>query len=91
MSSYSAGIFKDIKRIKEKRSLHIVRQLGQLISYNVYRCNFNYIFLNVRLDSIKIRSILKSFKEGFFIIFKLIIFKRPIIRNGIKLKKLPRK
>ena len=45
----------------------------------------SYIFINL----------LKSFKEGFFVIFKLnifkIIFKRPIIRNGIKLKKLPRK
>jgi len=95
ISAYSAGIFKDVKRIKEKRSIHIVRQLGQLISYNTYKCNFNYIFLNIRLDSLKIRSIIKNFKEGFFLMFKLnifkIIFKRPVIRNGVKLKKLPRK
>ena len=43
---------------------------------------------------ILIKDILKSFKEGFFIIFKLnifkLLFKRPIIRNGITLKKLPR-
>jgi len=95
MSSYSSGIFKEVKRIKEKKSIHIVRQLGQLISYNAYKSNFKYLFLNIRLDSYRIRSILKNFKEGFSMMFKLnifkIVFKRPIIRNGITLKKLPRK
>jgi hypothetical protein len=84
-----------VKKIKEKKSIHIIRQLGQLISYNVYKCNFKYIFLNIRLDSLKIRSILRSFKEGFLLMYKLyifkILFKRPVIRNGIKSKKLARK
>jgi hypothetical protein len=88
-------MFKEIKRIKEKKSIHIVRQLGQLVSYNTYKCNFKYLFLNIRLDTYRIRSILRNFKEGFFLLFKLkifkIIFKRPITRNGVTLKKLPRK
>lgn len=93
--SLSGGIFKNVKKIKEKKSLNIVRHLGQLMSYYAYKCNFNYIFLKLKLTTIQIRSILKNFYQGFIILFKLYIFKilldRPIIRNGIKYKKLPRK
>lgn len=65
------------------------------MSYQTYKCNFKYIFLNIRLNSLKLRSILKNFYQGFIFIFRLyiykILFKRPVIRNGVKLKKLPRK
>lgn len=93
--TYSGGIFKDVKKIKEKKSLNIIRQLGQLISYQTYKCNFKYIFFKIDLISIKIRSILKNFYQGFIFMFKLYVYKllikRSIIRNGIKQKKLPRK
>lgn len=88
-------MFKDVRRIKQKRSIHLVRQLSQIMCYFTYKCNFNYLLLNIRLDSLKMRSILRSFKYSFRKICKLkfykIIFKRPVIRNGVKLKKLPRK
>jgi len=88
--SLSAGMFNDIKKVKDKKSLNIIRTFGELIAYKTYKCNFKYIFFNIRLDSLKLRSIIRNFYEGFIINHKFIIYKinfyRPITRNGVKKK-----
>lgn len=88
-------MLKDVRKIKDKKSLNAVRILAQIMAYKINLYSFSYFFINLRLDSLRLRTIFKNFYEGFILNYKIvisrIIIKRPIIRNGVKLKKLPRK
>lgn len=93
--SYSSGIFKGVKIRKERTTVFVSRQLGQLACVRLYRSNARSISLIPLINHRKTRVLLKFLLKGFrfirFVKIKYIFIKVKIIRNGIRLKKIPRK
>lgn len=93
--SYSAGIFKNIKTRKEKTTIFIAKQLGELIALRLFKSNALEIIFIPFMNHRKARSLIKFLSYGFRLIrfFKLskFIINRRVMRNGVRLRKIARK
>lgn len=95
ISSLSAGIFNEVRRLQQKSSKEVLKQLGRVMAYKLKLCSFREFVINVIISTIKIKRIFKSVLQGILAVHPItisrLIIKRLITRNGVKLKKLPRK
>ena len=95
--SYSSGIFKNSRTRKEKTTIFVVRQLGELLALRLYKSNATEISFRPYINHIKVRTLLKNLFYGFRVVnrfnmvFSSSVIKRKIMRNGVRLKKTPRK
>lgn len=93
--SYSAGIFKNLRTRKEKTTVLVAQQLGQLLSLRIYKTNARYLCFIPYLNNRKMRSLIHSTIYGLNYItlvkISFIFIKRKVIRNGVRLRKMPRK
>jgi len=93
--SYSSGIFKGVKIRKERVTVFVSRQLGQLACVRLYKSNARSISLIPLINHRRTRVLLKFLLKGFRFIrlvkIKHIFMKVKVMRNGIRLKKVPRK
>lgn len=93
--SYSAGIFKHVKTRKEKTTIFIAKQLGELIALRLYRSNATEISFIPLMNHRKARSLMKFLGSGFrlirFFTLSKFIIKRKVMRNGVRLRKIARK
>ena len=93
--SYSLGVFKGYRTRKEKTTIFAVQQLGQLVSLRLYKSVAkNCIFVPL-INHRRLRTFLRYFFKGiksmkFFYFFKTTP-KRKVIRNGVRLRKIPRR
>ena len=92
---YSAGIFKDLHTRKEKTTIFVAQQLGELISLRLYKTNAREIYFIPFINHTKARVLLRFLATGFAFIklFKIskVIIKRKVMRNGVRLAKPARK
>lgn len=93
--SYSAGTFRNVRTRKEKTTIFIAKQLGELIALRVYKSNAFEISFIPFINHRKVRSLVKFLSNGFRLIryFKLSKFfvNRRVMRNGVRLRKIARK
>lgn len=93
--SYSAGIFRKLRTRKEKTTVLVAQQIGQLLSLRVYKTNARYICFIPYLNSRKMRPLIASTLFGFNFIrsvkISFIYIRRKVIRNGIRVRKIARK
>ena len=93
--SYSAGIFKNTRTRKEKTTIFIAKQLGELIALRLYKSNASEIVFIPFMNHRKARLLMKFLSSGFRLIrfFELskFIVTRKVMRNGVRLRKIARK
>lgn len=93
--SYSAGIFKGLVTRKEKSTIFVAKQLGELIALRLYKSNAKEIQFVPNINHMKMRVLLRFLYEGFQMVSPLNITKygpvRKVMRNGVRLRKIPRK
>lgn len=89
--SYSAGLFKKLRNRKEKTTLIVSKQIGQVISLRFYKSNLRGLFFYPEISSLKTRSRLNSMLYGLNFLrtnlIRYIFLKLRITRNGMRLKK----
>lgn len=92
---YSSGHFKGLRTRKEKTTVFVAQQLGQLICLRLYRSNAKNVNFVPLLNHRKARILIRFMGFGFRLIrfFKIrfVFLKRKVMRNGVRLKKIPRK
>lgn len=93
---YSGGFFIGLSTRKDKTSIFVAQSLGELIAVRLYRTNAKEIFFIPFLkQNFVVRKLLLHMGYGFKLIkvFKItkVILKRRIMRNGVRLRKMPRK
>jgi ribosomal protein S11 len=92
---YSAGIFKNSHTRKEKTTIFMAQQLGELLSVRIYKTNAKEIFFILFINHTKARVLVKFFMRGVKAVnrikFNKVIFKRRVMRNGVRLAKPRRK
>ena len=92
---YSSGFFKGLRTRKEKTTVFVAQQLGQLICLRMYRSNAKSVYFVPLINHRKARVLIRFMGFGFrfirFFKIKYIFIKRKVMRNGIRLKKVPRK
>ena len=93
---YSGGFFTGLRTRRQKSSIFVAQSLGELIAVRLYKTNASEIFFIPFLKNFfVVRKLLIYMGYGFRLIraFKItkVILKRRIIRNGVRLRKMPRK
>lgn len=93
--SYSSGIFSGLNTRKEKTTIFVVKQLGELLSLRIYKSNVGEIIFVPLINHKKIKTLLRFLISGFremrLMNFVKILPKRKVMRNGVRLKKVARK
>jgi len=88
-------IFRGLRTRKEKTTVFVIKQLGELVALRLYKSNFGEIIFTPLINHTRIRLFLRFFRSGLRLInkpyFIKIIPKRKVIRNGVRLRKAPRK
>lgn len=88
-------IFSNLRTRKEKTTVFIVKQLGEITSLRLYKSNFRELIYAPLINHRKIRVFLKFFNAGLHLVdkpyFALLQPKRKVIRNGVRLRKAVRK
>ena len=94
LATYSGGMFKGVRIRKEKRTIFIAQNIGELISLRLYRSNAVNICLMPHLFYKRIRMFLRFFIKGLRVLkmgkIRYFLVKRKVMRNGIRLRKRPR-
>lgn len=94
LASYSGGMFKGVRIRKEKRTIFIAQNIGELISLRLYRSNAINVCLIPHLFYKRIRMFLRFFIKGLRVLrmgkIRYFLVKRRVMRNGIRLRKSPR-
>lgn len=93
---YSGGFFQGLRTRRQKSSFFVAQSLGELIAVRLYKTNASEIFFIPLLKNFFfVRKLLIYMGYGFKLIraFRItkVILKRRIIRNGVRLRKMPRK
>lgn len=92
--SFSGGMFKGVRIRKEKITVFIAQNMGQLIALRIYRSTANNIWVMPNLAYKRTRIFLRFFLRGLRLLksnsLQYFFVKRTIIRNGIRLCKSPR-
>ena len=92
---YSSGFFKGLRTRKEKTTVFVAQQLGQLICLRMYKSNAKSVYFIPLINHRKARVLIRFMSFGFrfirFFKIKYIFIKRKVMRNGVRLKKVPRK
>jgi hypothetical protein len=93
--SYSSGFFDGLRTRKEKTTIFVVKQLGELLALRLSTCNAGQITFVPLINHRKIRTFLRFLFSGLKVINTLyfigILPRRKIMRNGVRLRKVARK
>lgn len=93
--SYSSGFFIGVNTRKEKTTIFLVKQLGELLALRFYKSNAKQILFIPLLNHRKVRTFLKFLYSGFkymtYLNFIRVAPKRKMMRNGVRLRKIARK
>lgn len=92
---YSGGSFINLRRRKEKITIFVAQNIGELIACRLQKSNAREIFFFPCLNHRKARILLRYFGRGLKFIksfrFSKVILRRKVMRNGVRLRKVARK
>lgn len=92
---YSGGSFISLRTRKEKTTIFLAQNLGELVASRLEKTNAREIFFFPCLNHTKARLLLRYFRKGFKLIrnfnFSKVFLKRKVMRNGVRLRKVARK
>lgn len=93
--SLSSGIFKRLKTRKDKTTVFIAKELGEIFSLILYKFIIKNIYFLPLINHRKVKSLLRFFFKGLYLICLCPINRidpiRKVIRNGVRLRKVARK
>ena len=95
IGNYSGGHFNILSKRRDRGSINSLKSMAKLISLKIYQSNLSFIIFCPRLFAKNNKRFIKTIFYSFRILNKSPITKiylyRPVIRNGIRSKKIPRK
>lgn len=95
IGNYSGGHFNILSKRRDRGSINSLKSMSKLISLKIYQSNLSFIIFCPRLFTRNNKRLIKTIFYSFKILNRSPITKiylyRPVIRNGIKAKKIPRK
>lgn len=95
IGNYSGGHFNILSKRRDRGSINSLKSMAKLISLKIYQSNLSFIIFCPRLFTINNKRLIKTIFYSFKILNRSPITKiylyRPVIRNGIRAKKIPRK
>jgi len=95
IGNYSGGHFNILSKRRDRGSINSLKSMAKLISLKIYQSNLSFIIFCPRLFTNNNKRLIKTIFYSFKILNKSPITKiylyRPVIRNGIRSKKIPRK
>ena len=95
IGNYSGGHFNILSKRRDRGSINSLKSMSKLISLKIYQSNLSFIIFCPRLFTNKNKGLIKTIFYSFKILNRSPITKiylyRPVIRNGIRSKKIPRK
>lgn len=95
IGNYSGGHFNILSKRKDRGSINSLKSMAKLVSLKIYQSNLSFIIFCPRLFTYKNKRFIKTIFYSFKILNRSPITKiylyRPVIRNGIRSKKRPRK
>lgn len=91
----SSGLFPKITKRKDKTTVFIAKELGEIFSLILYKYNITNVVFCPVINHRKVKALLNYFFRGLHVLFLTPIKRidpiRKVIRNGIRLRKIPRK
>jgi hypothetical protein len=95
IGNYSGGHFNILSKRRDRGSINSLKSMAKLISLKIYQSNLSFIIFCPRLFTNNNKRLIKTIFYSFKILNRSPITKiylyRPVIRNGIRAKKIPRK
>ena len=95
IGNYSGGHFNILSKRRDRGSINSLKSMSKLISLKIYQSNLSFIIFCPRLFTNNNKRLIKTIFYSFKILNRSPITKiylyRPVIRNGIRAKKIPRK
>lgn len=95
IANYSGGQFNLLSKRRDRGSINSLKYMTKLIALKIYQSNLSFIHFCPRLNTFYNKRYIKTIFYSFKILNKSPITKiflyRPVIRNGIRNKKIPRK
>jgi hypothetical protein len=95
IGNYSGGHFNILSKRRDRGSINSLKSMAKLISLKIYQSNLSFIIFCPRLFTNNNKRLIKTIFYSFKILNRSPITKiylyRPVIRNGIRSKKIPRK
>jgi hypothetical protein len=93
--SYSGGHFNILSKRRDRGSINSLKSMSKIIALKIYQSNLSFIIFCPRLSTNNNKRLIKTIFYSFKILNRSPITKiylyRPVIRNGIRAKKIPRK
>lgn len=93
--SYSSGFFSGLSTRKEKTTVFVAKQLGEILALRLYKSNAKEItfipFLNHKRVKTFLRFLNRGFKNIYILNFVRLYPRRKVMRNGVRLRKVARK
>ena len=93
--SYSSGFFSGLRTRKEKTTVFVAKQLGEVLALRLYKSNAKEItfvpFLNHRRVKTFLRFLNRGLKNIYILNFVRLYPRRKVMRNGVRLRKVARK
>ena len=93
--SYSSGFFSGLRTRKEKTTVFVAKQLGEVLALRLYKSNAKEItfvpFLNHKRVKTFLRFLNRGFKSIYILNFVRLYPRRKVMRNGVRLRKVARK
>lgn len=93
--SYSAGVFQNLRTRKEKTTIFVAKELGELLGLRLLKLLTRETVFIPFLNHRKIKTLLRFFFSGVVSLgptgITKIMPKRKVARNGVRLKKAVRK
>jgi hypothetical protein len=95
IGNYSGGHFNILSKRRDRGSINSLKSMAKVISLKIYQSNLSFIIFCPRLFTNNNKRLIKTIFYSFKILNRSPITKiylyRPVIRNGIRSKKIPRK
>jgi hypothetical protein len=95
IGNFSGGHFNILSKRRDRGSINSLKSMAKLISLKIYQSNLSFIIFCPRLFTNRNKRLIKTIFYSFKILNRSPITKiylyRPVIRNGIRSKKIPRK
>jgi hypothetical protein len=95
IGNYSGGHFNILSKRRDRGSINSLKSMSKVISLKIYQSNLSFIIFCPRLFTNNNKRLIKTIFYSFKILNRSPITKiylyRPVIRNGIRSKKIPRK
>jgi hypothetical protein len=93
--SYSSGFFSGLRTRKEKTTVFVAKQLGEVLALRLYKSNAKEItfipFLNHKRVKTFLRFMNRGLKSIYILNFVRLYPRRKVMRNGVRLRKVARK